>query len=317
MSTRNSAEARNHASAFRACRTVVKQPLQSCEMNGWATTLYVGDERRSRGLAYLPVPKSGSTMLRKRLAKEWGFRYHEGVNCGPKELFYQENRAPQHLRPTHVVWNGSSVCWFVQGGVMTNAQSQVVGSKLRIFTAVSDPLKHLYHGFAEVRHWQPNAIAYLLPDFERDLRRLYTCLAPGDAKRRPHFDVHTAPQAWHLVNTLRGGSLDTLWHLEDESFDASLDALLGSGPALLRNGSDASKAQRVKARRLRARRLQEAATKAQYSRLGKLRVDPTLVGQQGWARIAKLLPEQSVRQLCAVLQADYMCLGYPMPAACK
>ena len=53
--------------------------LEGCYFDGWANTLFVGDRRPD--LAYLPVPKSGSTYLREALGPLLGWRYMRHDNA--------------------------------------------------------------------------------------------------------------------------------------------------------------------------------------------------------------------------------------------
>lgn len=161
--------------------------------------------------------------------------------------------------------------------------------------------------FAEFEH----RASYSLDDWQRDLHRtLFGCLRQHIRSDGPVVhDVHLAPQAWHIDASLqRDESIDAIWHLNSASVTRLPDFLtLGAASNQAESHQRADKA---------ARQVVARASHS-YSRLGPVNVSVLSRGDTGWRQVESHFSPRDVASLCAILQADYTCLGFEMPAACR
>lgn len=281
-------------------------PNHNCDFSGWATTMYTGSQSR---FAYLPIPKSGSTYLRGALAPLLGFQYtpeHSVVQCTNisrrsrgEEAAIQTMLKNRVLKPLNSTSHRS--CFRVGGNVPVEFHVQMHSrEKKTTFTVVTEPLKHLYHGFAQMipREISGDRSYYSPQQFMVDAAALWgSCTQTGLATI--HKRVHVVPQAWHISNSLKritesggvNGHLDFIWKMEDE-------AALGF-PELSRLLNVSSI-------------FGEPQAASQGNKL-----DERIAGDLGWEILSKMANQNEMRALCLLLQADYERLDYVTPAHCS
>jgi len=290
-----------------------KQPAEGCNFVGWATTLYRGSILSD--FAYLPIPKSGSMMLRELLAPKLGFEfcntpsispsirnlsrrvYPRGnpldFKCMPDGEFQIELQLSSHFQkammygPVVSGLHPNTTCTFfedcVRGKYQIPDRVRWNGWHGKIFTFITDPLKHLFHGFGM---FDPNLNA---TKFVRAVSNSYkSCFVHG--KQPVQRNVHIAPQAWHIMNTLGHSKIDYVW-------------LLDSDTNVGRTLSDVFK--------IDVKLTQRAMRMAKRSHFEDLE------GERGWTYLSDNFAEADVRLLCNVLKADYWCFGLPMPEPCR
>lgn len=288
--------------SFERCR-LRKQLDTRCLTIGWASTLYVGSKLPYFG--YLPIPKSGTTMIRELLGPLLGFTFvKDDLFCVEAAIFEQLRR--RDTRRHRIFWGEAPwvnadnlTCIHILGGVPPVYQlpDETIHSGWNgtTFTFVVDPLQHLYHGFAQTHSFRKS---YTADAFLDHAQKLHGCVATRNRAARAHccqVDIHMMPQSWHVENTLQGRALDHAWLLEEQvatGFPGLTKLFQRTLPAQPNDG---------------------------HGRRYRPNLDPRLSngGARGWAYLQSRFPAARLRALCSLLEADYACFGFARPQVCR
>ncbi|KAG8466387.1 hypothetical protein KFE25_002143 [Diacronema lutheri] len=178
-------------------------PLRA--FRGWATCGFA-IARRER-VAYLYMPKAGSTTIRHVLASSYGLAPRGSFPGGlhPNDTFFALPGTAYPREWMLSFFQGSFVAGPTERGAVRSAQSVASLRGYYIFTFVTDPVDHLVRGVCEVLSWRRGQMcmravregrisAELRALFARTVGAIHAALR-GDGEP---LDVHFAPQRWLL-----------------------------------------------------------------------------------------------------------------------
>lgn len=173
--------------------------------HGWATCGFA-IARRER-VAYLYMPKAGSTTIRRALVSSYGLQMR-GIFPGglhPDDTFFALPGSAFSREWMLSFYQGRFVPGPPSGESVVSAQSVSNLSGYYRFTFVTDPVDHLVRGICEVLSWRRGQMcmravrenrisAELRGLFGRTVSQIYGALS-GDGTS---LDCHYAPQLWLL-----------------------------------------------------------------------------------------------------------------------
>ena len=178
-----------------------------CAADSWAAALVTGPALQASRVAYLPVPKAGSTFIRKAVADATRFRFDptSDVVCSGGD--------------------GARRCRREAGGVAP--ANKIVAARLgpstKIFTFVAEPFERMQHGVVQEMFYEGR-----IKGGGVDLTALRLEMIGYATSAKGCLAPHVAPQADHLRRALGDRRLSHLFHLQDGRVEQQLALLLNA-----------------------------------------------------------------------------------------
>ena len=319
---------------------------------GWAwPTLWASPDSANGSVRYLCMPKSGSSSLRhavdqasgvraRRLTVYFGLRYSANGSAPSKE-----NRDMS----TPVARRAAAVARLLEGGkraAIARRSSEEWRTALP-FTFVRDPLErarsqYLYY----CRNLGPECVLSKEPGrraFDAWLSR-WAAVVPSFEDGRntdaalwwPFIDEHYSPQ-WRLILNAAAEAEAAGWafeapfrfvgRLSREHAPADWAALLSllkrhSVPLASSFPEGLARAREARGEPKGTARTKSAAAGARRASAGTGKETTSGSGARGAgsmnaSAVADLLSASTLRQFCAVMRAEYACLGFELPRSCR